>query len=68
MLAEKGRDGNMDEMQEWYKEQDAAVYDPQRPEMKTYTNREAPKHYAEAPDRSTTSRPSTGISRAAASS
>jgi hypothetical protein len=22
----------------------------QRPEMKTYTNREAPKHYAEAPD------------------
>jgi hypothetical protein len=50
VLAEKGRDGNMNEMLEWYREQDAAVYDPQRPEMKTYTNREAPKHYAEAPD------------------
>ena len=51
VLAEKGRDGNMDEMLEWYQEQDAAVYDPQRPELKRYTNREAPKHYAEAPDR-----------------
>ena len=28
VLAEKGRDGNMNEMLEWYKEQDAAVYDP----------------------------------------
>ena len=41
----------LNESIEWYKEQDAAVYDPQRPEMKTFTNREAPKHYAEAPDR-----------------
>jgi NADH-quinone oxidoreductase subunit I len=50
VLAEKGRDGNMNEMLEWYREQDARVYDPQRPEMKNFTNREAPKHYAEAPD------------------
>jgi formate hydrogenlyase subunit 6/NADH:ubiquinone oxidoreductase subunit I len=50
VLAEKGRDGNMDEMLAWYREQDAEVYDPQRPELKTYTNRAVPKHYAEAPD------------------
>ena len=42
VLAEKGRDGNMQEMQEWYKEQDAAVYDPQRPELKRYTDRAIP--------------------------
>jgi hypothetical protein len=38
-------------MLEWYREQDAKVYDPLRPEMKNYTEREAPKHYTEAPDR-----------------
>lgn len=50
VLAEKGRDGNMNEMLAWYKEQDAQVYDPQRAELKTYTNRGEPKHYAEASD------------------
>ena len=52
VLAEKGRDGNMDEMLAWYREQDAEVYDPQRPELKTYANREVPKHYAEGLERS----------------
>jgi len=52
VLAEKGRDGNMDEMLAWYKEQDAEVYDPQRPELKTYANRDVPKHYAEGLERS----------------
>jgi hypothetical protein len=47
VLAEKGRDGNMNEMLAWYDEQNAAVYDPQRPELRTYTNRDVPKHYAE---------------------
>jgi hypothetical protein len=50
VLAEKGRDGNMDEMQAWYREQAEELYNPQRPELKTYTNRDVPKHYAEAPD------------------
>ena len=50
VLAEKGRDGNMNEMLEWYREQDAAVFDPKRPEMKNYTERDAPNHYADAPD------------------
>ncbi|MDB5108125.1 MAG: nuoI [Candidatus Binatus sp.] len=50
VLEEKGRDGNMNEMLEWYKEQDAEVYNPQRPELKTYTNRIVPKTYADAPD------------------
>ncbi|MGO9604782.1 MAG: NuoI/complex I 23 kDa subunit family protein [Candidatus Binataceae bacterium] len=47
VVAEKGRDGNMQEMLAWYREQDAQVYNPQRPELKTYTDRGAPKHYAE---------------------
>ena len=54
VLAEKGREGNMDEMQQWYKDQDAAVYNPQRPELKRYTDRvlplEADKHPAPEPE------------------
>jgi NADH-quinone oxidoreductase subunit I len=50
VLAEKGREGNMDEMLAWYKEQDAAVYDPMRPELKTYTERDRPKHLLEEPE------------------
>ena len=50
VLAEKGREGNMDEMLEWYKKQDSAVYDPQRPELKNYTNRSAPQHLRPAPE------------------
>jgi hypothetical protein len=42
VLAEKGRDGNMQEMLDWYKQQDAEVYDAQRPELKRYTNRGLP--------------------------
>jgi NADH-quinone oxidoreductase subunit I len=45
VVAEKGRDGNMQEMLAWYKEQEAKVYDPQRPELKTYTDRDVPKKY-----------------------
>src|SRR6202035_303645 len=40
VLAEKGRDGNMQEMMEWYEEQAREVYNPLRPELKTYTQRE----------------------------
>ncbi|HKN02059.1 MAG TPA: NADH-quinone oxidoreductase subunit I [Candidatus Binataceae bacterium] len=47
VVAEKGRDGNMQEMLAWYREQDAQVYNPQRPELKTYSDRGLPKHYAE---------------------
>jgi NADH-quinone oxidoreductase subunit I len=50
VLAEKGREGNMEEMLAWYQEQDAQVFDPLRPELKTYTERNAPKHYAEPAD------------------
>ncbi len=47
VLAERGRDGNMQEMLEWYSEQDERVYDPLRPELRTFTEREAPKDYRE---------------------
>jgi len=30
----------------WYKEQDRRVYDPQRPELKTYTSRVLPQAWA----------------------
>jgi hypothetical protein len=49
VLADKGRDGNMNEMLAWYKEQDAQVYNPLRPELKTYTERDKPSHLLEAP-------------------
>jgi NADH-quinone oxidoreductase subunit I len=40
VLAEKGRDGNMQEMLAWYREQAERVYDPERPELKTSTERD----------------------------
>lgn len=49
VLAEKGRDGNMQEMLKWYDEQAAQVYDPQRPELKTYSDRERDHHWEAAP-------------------
>ncbi len=42
VAAEMGRDGNLLEMLEWYKEQEREVYNPARPELKTYTERERP--------------------------
>jgi NADH-quinone oxidoreductase subunit I len=40
VLAEKGRDGNMQEMLEWYREQEAQVYNPRRPEFRGYIDRD----------------------------
>lgn len=42
VLAEKGRDGNMREMLEWYDEQGREVFNPMRPELKRYTERAQP--------------------------
>ena len=39
VLASKGREGNMEELQEWYRQQDEQVFNPMRPELKTYTER-----------------------------
>ena len=39
VLATRGREGNMEEMLAWYNEQAAQVYNPTRPELKTYTER-----------------------------
>jgi NADH-quinone oxidoreductase subunit I len=50
VLAEKGRDGNMDEMLDWYKQQDAEVYNPQRPELNRYSDRGQPQHLDPAPE------------------
>jgi len=47
VLAEKGRDGNMQEMLAWYREQNEQVFNPERAELKTYTERERPKHFEE---------------------
>jgi NADH-quinone oxidoreductase subunit I len=44
VLAEKGRDGNMQEMLEWYREQEREVYNPERPELKSYSERGRPQH------------------------
>ncbi|HVN26953.1 MAG TPA: NADH-quinone oxidoreductase subunit I [Candidatus Binataceae bacterium] len=53
VLKEKGRDGNMQEMLDWYAQQDADVYNAKRPELKRYTERalplEAEKHPAPEP-------------------
>ena len=46
VLATKGREGNMEEMQAWYQEQDRQVYNPQRPELKTYSDRSQPQPWA----------------------
>jgi hypothetical protein len=47
VLATKGREGNMEEMQAWYKEQDRQVYNPDRPELRTYSHRALPHPWAE---------------------
>lgn len=44
VLRDKGRDGNMQEMLDWYKEQEREVYNLERPELKTYTERDRPQH------------------------
>ncbi len=49
VLAEKGRDGNMQEMLAWYEEQAREVYNPERPELKTFNQRERPSHLHPAP-------------------
>jgi hypothetical protein len=49
VLAEKGRDGNMQEMMAWYQEQAQEVYNPLRPELKTYSERELPPPWEEKP-------------------
>jgi hypothetical protein len=46
VLATKGREGNMEEMQAWYQEQGLQIYNPQRPELKTYTRRSQPQPWA----------------------
>lgn len=43
VLASAGREGNMDEMQAWYDEQARQVFNPVRPELKTYTGRAQPQ-------------------------
>ena len=43
VLATKGRDGNMLEMQAWYDEQSRQIYNKARPELKTFTNRGSAK-------------------------
>jgi hypothetical protein len=43
VLASKGREGNMEEMLAWYQEQDRQVYNPDRPELKTYSHRSQPQ-------------------------
>jgi len=47
VLAEKGRDGNMQEMQDWYREQEAQVFNPLRPELRGYLERDLPKPWDE---------------------
>jgi hypothetical protein len=42
VLAAEGREGNLREMFQWYDEQSRAVYDPMRPELKTYSERGLP--------------------------
>src|SRR6516165_2052905 len=44
VLATKGREGNMEELQEWYRQQDEQVFNPLRPELKTYTERTKAHH------------------------
>jgi NADH-quinone oxidoreductase subunit I len=47
VLAEQGRDGNMREMLAWYDEQAREVYNPMRPELRAYTERDQPPRWAE---------------------
>ena len=49
VLDEHGRDGNMNEMLEWYAKQAREVYDPLRGELRTYSERELPQRWEERP-------------------
>jgi hypothetical protein len=50
VLEEKGRDGNMQEMLAWYEDQARRVYEPMRPELKTYTERDRPHPWDQEPE------------------
>ena len=49
VLGEKGREGNMNEMMEWYEEQARQVYNPLRGELRTYSERDLPQKWEEPP-------------------
>jgi NADH-quinone oxidoreductase subunit I len=49
VLTAGGREGNMQEMMEWYEAQAREVYNPLRPELKTYSEREQPPPWDEKP-------------------
>ena len=49
VLAEQGREGNMNEMMEWYEEQARQVYNPLRGELRTYSERDLPQKWEEPP-------------------
>jgi NADH-quinone oxidoreductase subunit I len=49
VIAEKGREGNMDEMMEWYAEQARETYNPLRGELRTYSERELLEKREEQP-------------------
>ncbi|MGO8915237.1 MAG: NuoI/complex I 23 kDa subunit family protein [Stellaceae bacterium] len=50
VLEQKGRDGNMREMLDWYDEQARQVYNPLRPELKIYTERDQPEPWNKPPE------------------
>jgi NADH-quinone oxidoreductase subunit I len=50
VLNEKGRDANMQEMLDWYRQQEAEVYNPERPELRTYTERQRLARLDRAPE------------------
>jgi formate hydrogenlyase subunit 6/NADH:ubiquinone oxidoreductase subunit I len=50
VLEEKGRDGNMQEMLDWYEEQSRRVFDPMRPELRSYVERSKLDEIAKAED------------------
>jgi NADH-quinone oxidoreductase subunit I len=49
VLAQQGREGNMNEMMEWYEEQARQVYNPLRGELRTYSERDLPQKWEEPP-------------------
>ena len=50
VLEQKGREGNMREMLDWYDEQARQVYVPLRPELKTWTERDEPHPWDRQPE------------------
>lgn len=51
VLESRGRDGNMEEQFAWYRQQELQVYDPDRPEIRSYNDRVKWKHMLEAEQR-----------------